>query len=189
MPSESGSVLTATADEPPADRRPGVEPTLELQDSQEPLFCARDVSDEQLFPYTRPGFTVISTRPQPVSRAAVPLTSLACGTGPSEPRTTPHSPGDERLGAACRLATRPQGEAALLSPTATTGHLLDGSPTSNLPRNCRAVRSHSPARMAHRTSGTQRTRRACRIPFAQAGIRHQRIGSCSSPRTTGPALL
>ena len=166
----------------------------------------------RLFPHNRPGFTVNSTRPQPVSRAAVPLIPLACSTGPPEAETTLHflersasragrqgqpdtlDPrrlrwSDERLGAACRLAAESQGETVLLAPTATTGHLLDGSPTSNLLRNCRTVRSHSPARRAHRTSRTQRTRRACRMPFAQAGIQHQRIGSCGSSRTTGPASL
>ena len=44
-----------------------------------------------LFSCNRPGFIVTSTRPQPVSRAAVPLISLACSTGPPESGTTLHS--------------------------------------------------------------------------------------------------
>ena len=51
------------------------------------------LSELRLFPYNRPGFTVNSTRPQPVPRAAVLLMSLACSTGPSELRITLHSSG------------------------------------------------------------------------------------------------
>ena len=77
----------------------------------------------------------------------------------------------------------------LLSSTAATGHLLDGSPASNLLWNCRTARSHSPTYRTHRTSRTQGTRRACRILFARAGRQHQCIGNCGSFRATGPASL
>ena len=77
----------------------------------------------------------------------------------------------------------------LLSSTATTGHMLDGSPMSSLLRNCRTARSHSPARRARRTSRTQRTHRARRVPFAQADRQHQCIRNCGPSRAIGPASL
>ena len=55
----------------------------------------------------------------------------------------------------------------LLSPTAATGHPLDGSPTSNLLWNCRTARSHSPTRRAHRTSRTLHSPRRS-LPRGQA---------------------
>ena len=64
-----------------------------MQDSLCPSRQAASVHREpRLFSCNRPGFIVTSTRPQPVPRAAVPLISLACSTGPPEPGTTLHSP-------------------------------------------------------------------------------------------------
>ena len=63
-----------------------------MQDSLRPGWQTASVHRKlRLFPCNRPGFTAISTQPQPVSRAAVPLTSLACSTGPLESGTTLHS--------------------------------------------------------------------------------------------------
>ena len=78
--------MQGTSDEQNAENTQG------MQDSLCPGWHTASAHRElRLFPRNRPGFTVNSTRPQPVSRAAVPLISLACSTGPPESGTTLHS--------------------------------------------------------------------------------------------------
>ena len=102
------------------------ESTQGMQDSLCSSRQAASVHREpRLFSCNRLGFIVTSTRPQPVPRAAVPLISLACSTGPPEPGTTLHSPR--------RPLPRGQADKDSLTRWTLGGHIREERPADSRP--------------------------------------------------------